>query len=141
MKRTITIKEVQNMNISTWSKKDDSPRGCKTVSTADLKVGDKIVIDNYFTEIIDNPIYTEETFDCSTAVPGDLVTEEVVDFFINCLPPACMRSDCSQLGEAYSHKEDPASGKWRATFLTFKLSHDDIWEYCGHCFAGENVER
>ena len=54
MKRTITIQEVRKMNISTFSKKDDSPRGCKTVSTADLKVGDKIVIDNYFTEIIDS---------------------------------------------------------------------------------------
>ena len=29
MKRTITIKEVKAMNISTFSKKDDSPRGCK----------------------------------------------------------------------------------------------------------------
>ena len=86
-------------------------------------------------------VFNEDTFDTSIAVPGDLVTEEVVDFFINCLPPACMRSDCSQLGEAYSHKEDPTAGKWRATFLTFKLSHDDILEYCGHCFAGENIER
>jgi hypothetical protein len=51
MKRTITLKEVLEMNISTWSKKDNSPRGCKTVSTNELKVGDKIVIENYFTEI------------------------------------------------------------------------------------------
>ena len=52
MKRTITLKEVFEMNVSTWSKKDNSPRGCKTVSTSELKIGDKIVIQNYFTEII-----------------------------------------------------------------------------------------
>lgn len=52
MTRTITIKEVQNMaanGISTFSRKDNSPRGCKTVSASEIKVGDKIVIDNYFT--------------------------------------------------------------------------------------------
>ena len=54
MKHTITIEEVKNMaknGISTFSKKDNSPRGCKTVSADQLKVGDKIVIDNYFHEI------------------------------------------------------------------------------------------
>lgn len=52
MTRTITIKEVEEMKkkgISTFSKKDNSPRGCKTVSASEIKVGDKIVIDNYFT--------------------------------------------------------------------------------------------
>ncbi len=52
MKRTITLAEIQNMGISTWSKKDNSVRGITTVYTSELKVGDEIVIDNYFTEII-----------------------------------------------------------------------------------------
>ena len=49
MKRTISIKEVKEKGVSTFSKKDDSPRGCKTVSANEIKVGDEIVIDNYFT--------------------------------------------------------------------------------------------
>ena len=52
MTHTITMKEIQNMisnGISTFSKKDNSPRGCKTVSASEIKPGDKVVIDNYFT--------------------------------------------------------------------------------------------
>lgn len=73
--------------------------------------------------------------------PGDLVTQEVVDEYMNALPPACMRSDCSQLGEPYSHREDPESGKFRATYLTFAKVAPGLWEYRGHCFRGENTER
>lgn len=44
---------------------------------------------------------------------------------------------------AYSHREDPKTGRWRATYATFKRCPDvpGIWEYCGHCFQGETVER
>lgn len=73
--------------------------------------------------------------------PGDWVTQEVVDEYMNALPPACMRSDCSQLGEPYSHREDPESGKFRATYLTFAKVAPGLWEYRGHCFRGENTER
>lgn len=52
MKRTITLAEL-DLTI-TYSVKDDSPRGCHTVSGAELKVGDEIVIDNHFHEIIDS---------------------------------------------------------------------------------------
>ena len=54
--RTITMKEVQdliNKGVSTFSKKDNSPRGCKCVSASTIKPGDKIVIDNYFTTVIE----------------------------------------------------------------------------------------
>ena len=74
------------------------------------------------------------------ASPGDLVDEEIVDEMINCIPPACMKSSCTQCGEPYSHKEDE-NGKWRATYATFKEVTKGIYEYCGHCFRGENVER
>lgn len=53
-KHTITMKEIQNMinnGITTFSKKDDSPRGCKTVAATEIQIGDKVVIDNYFTLI------------------------------------------------------------------------------------------
>ena len=54
MAHTITMKEVQNLinnGVTTFSKKDNSPRGCKTVSANEIQIGDEIVIDNYFTTV------------------------------------------------------------------------------------------
>lgn len=90
------------------------------------------------------PVLTEDTFDYATAQVGDYVEQAVVDNAMNCLPPACMTSHCAQMGEPYAHREDPKTGKWRPTFATFKRvtgAPDGIWQYCGHCFRGENVER
>jgi hypothetical protein len=53
MERTITIAELQNTGVDTWSVKDSSPRGIHTAYTSELKPGDKIVIDNYFTTLIE----------------------------------------------------------------------------------------
>ena len=86
-------------------------------------------------------VFTPDTFSYDTAKPGDYVTQEVVDDAMDCLPPACMTSECSQLGEPYSHREDPDTGKWRATYATFRRVSDGIWEYRGHCFRGETTER
>ena len=72
---------------------------------------------------------------------GDYVDAEIISEMVNCLPPACMRSDCTQMGEHYSHREDPKTGKWLPTYSTFKKVDKGIWEYCGHCFRGENEER
>ena len=76
---------------------------------------------------------------------GDYVENAVVSDLMDLLPPVCLREDCSQVGEPYSHRCDPTSGKWRATFTTFKkvagTGAKSIWEYCGHCFNGENEER
>ena len=86
-------------------------------------------------------VYGIEEFKYSEAKIGDYVTQEVVDDAMDCLPPACMRSDCSQMGEPYSMKKDPDTGKWRNVYNTFKRVEKKVWEYCGHCFRGENVER
>jgi hypothetical protein len=54
--RTIKIEYVLKMSkngINTFSKKDNSIRGCKTVTVSEIAVGDKIVIDNYFTLVIE----------------------------------------------------------------------------------------
>ena len=48
-KRTIKIPELK---CNTYSKKDNSPRGCKVVSRTDVRVGDYIVIDNHFTLVV-----------------------------------------------------------------------------------------
>lgn len=86
-------------------------------------------------------VWTEDTFNYSSVQIGDYVEQAVVDNAMDLLPPACMRRDCSQLGEPYSHREDPETGKFRATYVTFKKVDKGIWQYCGHCFRGENLER
>ena len=47
--RTISIKEIRQSGIETWSVKDNSVRGITTKYTSEIKIGDKVVIDNYFT--------------------------------------------------------------------------------------------
>ena len=47
--RKINIEDLKAMNVSTFSKKDNSPRGIKTESISNIKIGDKVVLDNYFT--------------------------------------------------------------------------------------------
>lgn len=90
-------------------------------------------------------VWTEDNFDYQKVRVGDYVEQAVVDNAMDCLPPACMTSQCAQMGEPYSHREDPDTGKWRATYATFKRVGGEwpngIWQYCGHCFCGENVER
>ncbi len=89
-------------------------------------------------------VFTQDTFEYAKAKPGDFVEMAVVDDAMNCIPPACMTSECSQLGEPYSHRLDTQSGNWRPTFATFKRitsGKNGIWQYCGHCFRGENEER
>lgn len=50
------MKEIQNLinnGVSTFSREDNSPRGCETVSASEIKVGDTVVIDNYFTTVVE----------------------------------------------------------------------------------------
>lgn len=63
---------------------------------------------------------------------GDEVDEEMIDYIINCLPPACMRESCTQLGEPYSHDEEG-----RALYYTFSKING-IWTYRGFCRRGCN---
>lgn len=90
-------------------------------------------------------VWTEEDFRYDKVQIGDLVDAAVVMEAMDCLPPACMRLSCAQLGEPYSHREDPKTGKWRATYATFKCVEGNFcsgtWMYCGHCFCGETEER
>ena len=93
------------------------------------------------------PLYNTTTFSYDAVKVGDYVTQEVVDDAMYCLPPACMRSTCSQMGEPYSSKYDERSDKWRNTYATFcrvqtdPLWENNIWRYCGNCFCGETEER
>ena len=98
-------------------------------------------------ELNGKKIFTQDEFNYNTAKIGDYVEQAVVDDAMDLLPPACMKSNCSQIGEPYSCRQDPNTGKWRDTYTTFKKicgtwsKGDEVWEYCGHCFCGENTER
>lgn len=87
------------------------------------------------------PVLSAEQFSYDTVQVGDYVAQEVVDEAMNCLPPACMTSECAQLGEPYSPREDPDTGRWRAVYATFRRVSESVWEYRGHCFRGETTER
>ena len=90
-------------------------------------------------------VYAAEEFDFASAKIGDLVTAEVVMNGMNIMPPATMRLACAQMGEPYSHRLDPLTGKLRATYATFRCVEGDFnagtWEYQGNCFRGETTER
>ena len=72
---------------------------------------------------------------------GSWVEEEIVDDLMNCLPPLSMRRDCMQTSEPTTSRYDEKNDKWRNTYTTFKKVVDGIYEYCGDCFKGENVQR
>lgn len=78
MKDTITMSEIRAT--STWSVKDDSPRGCKTVSSSEVKPGDKVVYNNRFTLVIDEPETEEEETAKRTA---EEVTADIITYFEN----------------------------------------------------------
>jgi hypothetical protein len=65
---------------------------------------------------------------------GDLVDEEMTEYFINVLPPACWRSNLIQMGEPYSDAKDN-NGKYRATYSTLQKTSEG-WTYAGNCFRG-----
>ncbi len=76
MKDTITMDEIRAT--STWSVKDDSPRGCKTVSNSEVKPGDKVIYNNRFTLVIDEPETEEEE---TTKRTAEEVTADIIEFF------------------------------------------------------------
>lgn len=72
---------------------------------------------------------------------GQEIADDIVMEMVNSLPPRNYRSDCTQIGGAYSHREDLNDEKWKATYTTFKANSDGNWIFCGHCFANETQER
>ena len=48
----ISIKELKAKNIMTYSVQDNSPRGISTKMIGDVKIGDKVVIDNHFVVVV-----------------------------------------------------------------------------------------
>lgn len=87
------------------------------------------------------PVYDELWYYGTDALNvGDYVVEKIVDDMIDCLPPVCMNFGFAQCGEPYSSRID-GKGKQRTTYTTFKKITDDVWEYCGDCFKGEDYQH
>jgi hypothetical protein len=72
--------------------------------------------------------------------PGDEVAEDIVDHFVNSVPPLTLRSDCTQAGETYSC-ELGEDGRYRNTYTTFHRIDNERWVFDGQCFRGENKNR
>lgn len=89
----------------------------------------------------DKIVYNKDWLYFDALEIGDFVEEDIVRNSIECVPPACTRTDCMQCGEPYSSRQDPKTGKWRTTYTTFSKVTDGIYEYRGHCFLGETEER
>ena len=53
LKHEISMKDIKESKCDTFEKKDDSVRGCSCVSASSLKIGDEVVINNYFTRIVE----------------------------------------------------------------------------------------
>lgn len=72
-------------------------------------------------------------------IPGDTVTEDLVEYFVNIMPPTTMRTDLIQIGEPFSHELDDG-GCYRPTYNTF-CKRDGVWWFVGWCFAQELTNR
>ncbi len=86
------------------------------------------------------PVYNSDYCYWNALRAGDYVAEEVADDFLNCMSAASDRANCLQLGEPADTRIDE-NGNARNVFLTLKKIEHGIWQYCGKCFRGENVER
>ena len=73
--------------------------------------------------------------------PGDEVDREMVDYFINAVPPIKMSSQCMQAGEPDSTEFDRNIGRYRNTYTTFHSIGGGKWVFDGYCFYGENINR
>lgn len=85
-------------------------------------------------ELIDREHY----FGLDACEVGCYITEDLLDELLGMLPPACTRSDCSQIGEPVSHRI-AENGFEKPTYATFKKVEAGIWEYCGDCFRWERM--
>ena len=68
--------------------------------------------------------------------PGDLVDQEVADYFLNILPPQTMKRGYFQVGEPHSYARNPKTGKTSDTYATFVRYGKEIWQYRGNCWTG-----
>lgn len=67
---------------------------------------------------------------------GDVVDEETVQHFRDCVSPIAYDAMYLQCGEPYKHGANPKTGKWEPAFITFARELGS-WVYKGICFYKE----
>lgn len=72
--------------------------------------------------------------------PGDKVDDDMVQHFVDSVPPVLMLSFCTQGGEPYSSEADERGGS-RPTYITFHDLGGGYWQFDGYCFYKENTNR
>ena len=70
---------------------------------------------------------------------GDLVDEEMADFFVSTVFPTTYNEDLIQCGEEYDVGYDEETGEEGYTYFTFKREGEH-WRYCGTCMKGRTEE-
>ena len=72
----------------------------------------------------------------SWANAEDIVDEEIVQHFRDCVSPVAYDAMYLQCGEPYTHEINPKTGKWEPAFITFARKLGS-WVYKGICFYRE----
>lgn len=67
---------------------------------------------------------------------GDMVDEQIVEEFRDCIPPVAYNGRYLQCGEAYTHKFNYKTQKYEPAFMTF-AKDVGVWVYKGICFYRE----
>ena len=78
---------------------------------------------------------THQSFS-SWARVGDIVDEQIVEEFRDCISPIAYDAMYLQCGEPYTHETNPKTGKWEPAFITFARELGS-WVYKGICFYRE----
>lgn len=78
---------------------------------------------------------THQSFS-SWARVGDIVDEQIVEEFRDCIFPVAYDAMYLQCGEPYKHGANPKTGKWEPAFITFARELGS-WVYKGICFYRE----
>lgn len=71
---------------------------------------------------------------------GDIVGEDVVNYFSDIVPPITFYDDFIQIGEPYDEKIDFEDNKWKNIYATFE-KEGKYWIYKGNCFRNKNVDQ
>lgn len=144
---TTTLKELEKQYTGTYSIKDSSVRGRKEVSFYNLKVGDLVLIDNHFVEIVEEPEAAQEEkkevenmeYDYREAMKEDV--KEYIENEIN-LDDFASRDDLEQELNDTLFCEDSVTGNGSGSYTfnsskareyvigNMDLLNDAIGEFC-----------
>lgn len=113
--------------------------------------------DDYYYEIFDKYENAKDKYDCIIKPktieeweksrlefdlfcnPGETVSDDIIQYFINILPPVTLKDSLFQVGEPYSHRVDIQDGKYKPTYPTFEKGQDN-WIYRGNCFKNKTCD-